>query len=60
MKNIIDNKKNEVSTKQVLEFFMREAKIEREKAENRRKEMQDQLQRVTGGKNIVFSSNSKS
>ena len=53
MKNIIKDKKTDVTNKQLFDFFSKEAAIEKAKNESRKKVMRFQLNKVTGGKNIV-------
>ena len=55
MKKIINSMKNEISQKQLLDFFLKEAKLEKEKTENRNRGMKHQFNKVTGGKSVIVS-----
>jgi hypothetical protein len=44
---------------QIREYFERQAKLEREKEESRQRSMEQQLAKVTKGKNIIVLNASK-
>lgn len=48
-----------VSREQVLDWYLSKYQIENEKKEKERNVMQSQLEKVTGGKNIILSNLSK-
>jgi hypothetical protein len=52
MKKVIMERNANITNKQLFDFFSKEAKIEKDKTESRRKLMQQQLDKVTGGKGI--------
>lgn len=46
-----------VTNKQLLEFYIKDAKLEQKKAESLKNIMSEDLKRVTSGKSIIVSNN---
>lgn len=55
MKQRIRNENSGTNSKKVLDFFIQQAKVERQKKEGRQRVMEDQLDKATGGKKIILS-----
>ena len=60
MKKAEGNKNQQVSPKQLFEYFTTNAQIEQEKIDNQKKVMEEQLEKATKGKNIVIANYTKS
>jgi len=59
MKKLLGNKNVPVSSKQLYDFYLINAKIEQSKIENQKKFIEDKLKEATKGKSIVISNYSK-
>lgn len=46
---------NKITRTEVMEYYVRKAEMEKEKNESRQRVMDQQLAKVTGGKNIIVS-----